>query len=118
MFARHVTNMIRGLDRRKRHRYPVVGPITLTLYSGEEAITCKLEDVSLGGARARFEQPVELGEEFEIWHPSTGRFRALRRWSTTRTLGLSFDNLEVATHLCVQCLNQLLPKKKVVASRS
>ena len=53
-----------------------------------------------------------------IWHPSTGRFRAARRWSTTRTLGLSFDNLEAATHLCVQCLNQLLPKKKVAATRS
>ena len=118
MFARHVTEMIRGLDRRKRHRYPVVGPITLTLYSGGKAITCKLEDVSLGGARARFEHPVELADEFELWHPSTGRFRALRRWSTSRTLGLSFDNLEAATHLCVQCLNQLLPKKKVVASRS
>ena len=118
MFARHVTTMINGLDRRKRHRYPVVGPITVKLYTGSQCLTAKLEDVSLGGARARFDHPIDLGKEIELWHPATGRFRASRRWSTTRTLGMSFDNLEAATHLCVQCLNQLLPKRKVVSSRS
>ena len=118
MFARHVTIITNGLDRRRRHRYPVIGPITVKFYSGNQCITGRLEDVSLGGARARFEDHIDLGDEVEIWHPATGRFRALRRWSTARTLGISIDNLEAATHLCVQCLNQLLPKRKVVSSRS
>ncbi|HEX8167889.1 MAG TPA: PilZ domain-containing protein [Beijerinckiaceae bacterium] len=60
---------------------------------GADRITmdCSIRDLSMGGARLSFADPVGLPNEFELQLPSRGTvFRAEVRWRRGREVGVKF----------------------------
>jgi hypothetical protein len=112
MFSRYAYESQDGIDRRSRHRYPVLAPVALTVYLEGREYTCLIEDVSLSGIRVRFEESITLASEIEAAHPATGRFRSECKWRRGNTSGLAFKDTEAAISLCVHCLKQMVPMRR------
>ena len=109
MVPRYTLETVDGIDRRRRHRYPVTSPISLTVYSEGREFTCFIENISLSGARVRFDGPVTLTSKIGLSHPQTGKFCGERKWTTGNTWGVAFTCQESAIRLCVHCLKQMVP---------
>ena len=117
MFARHVSQILRGADRRARHRYRITKPVSLSVIIDGTEHSGRLYDVSLDGARLTFAQHVEPSGDFQIQHPVTGPITVRRAWATRRTIGITFDSREAATSLCVHCLKMLVPSTRLALVR-
>lgn len=118
MFARHASQILRGLDRRTRHRYRINKPVTLSVIIDGEELSGRLYDVSLDGARLTFSHPIDPGSTFEIEHPVTGAIKVQKAWATRRTIGITFNSRKAATSLCVHCLKLLVPSPRPALARS
>ena len=66
------------MERRDRQRYPVPTPTAISLIAGGREYSGVIEDVSLCGARIRFDSPVTLAGPVEIAHSAVGRFHVIR----------------------------------------
>jgi hypothetical protein len=110
MFPRHFYGKLYGLERRHLQRYPVPFPTPVTLVAGGRDYDGMIEDVSLGGARIRFDGPVALDGAVEVVHSTVGRLGGRARWHSGSVSGLSFDDTEAAVGLCVHCLKKMVPK--------
>ncbi len=117
MFARHVSQILRGADRRTRHRYRITKPVSLTAIIDGVECSGRLYDVSLDGARLTFAQAVDPSGDFQIHHPVTGPIMVRRAWATRRTIGITFDSREAATSLCIHCLKMLVPATRLALAR-
>lgn len=108
---RHCLETADGIERRNQRRYPITAQVALTVTAGEQDHVCVVEDVSLGGMRVLFDEPIELDAEVEFSHPRLGRFRGLRRWTAKNAAGISVENEEAAVRICVHCLKKMVPAK-------
>jgi hypothetical protein len=112
MFPLYTYETLDGTDRRDRQRYPVRIPTAISIIAGDREYSCLLEDVSLRGARIRFDGPIALSANVEIAHPAAGRFQGEFRWRAGSTSGLRFNDTEAAIDLCVHCLKQMVPMRR------
>ncbi len=112
MFPRYTYETLDGMERRDRQRYPVPTPTAISLIAGGREYSGVIEDVSLCGARIRFDSPVTVAGPVEIAHSAVGRFHGELRWRAGNTSGLQFDDTEAAIGLCVHCLKQMVPIRR------
>lgn len=112
MFPRYTYETLDGRERRDRQRYPVPTPTTISLIANGREYNGVIEDVSLCGARIRFDGPGALAGPVEIAHPAVGKVRGDFKWRAGNTSGLRFDDTESAIGLCVHCLKQMVPIRR------
>ena len=83
---------------------------TVTLTLGERQYAGKLEDVSVGGAKLRFE-----GEDLpeitglRITHDTAGEIEGTCQWLAGNSIGVSFELTDPALRLISHCLRQGVP---------
>jgi hypothetical protein len=109
MFPHYTYETLYGLERRDGQRYPVGTPTSVSLIAGGREYPGVIEDISLRGARIRFDGPVNVDGPVELVHSAVGRLRGQLRWHTGNTSGLSFDDAEAAVALLIHCLKQMVP---------
>jgi len=101
---------LRDFERRRSLRFvlPKEEDITLTIdgrqYSG------KLEDVSVGGAKLRFDAThLPQGTSLRIAHGVAGEIPGTCEWCDGASIGISFELSDPALRLISHCLHQGVP---------
>lgn len=77
-------------NRRRWSRYPVGHTVRAELVSGETRTACLVEDVSLAGARLRFEAAVPDAILFQLNGPEGICVPGRRVWTGTGAMGVAF----------------------------
>lgn len=79
-------------ERREWPRYDLgVGP-KIELHADGRRFSCRLTDISLGGARLSAEGlPTLVDSTVSLDHPACGRCRVARSWRHGDELGVAFD---------------------------
>lgn len=98
---------LRGSDRRRWPRYALNPSSTFTLTADGQAQSCTMEDVSLGGAKLRFDGDTPRNLEIRIEHPTAGYIHAYRCWAEEGVLGVEFDPSPGTLELVAYCLESL-----------
>lgn len=91
-------------ERRWNTRLPVDGTTELTLRVGDQSFVCRLEDISLGGARLRLDAGATVGSRVELHHASVGRLTGRIAWRSDTALGIAFDLPERELERALQCI--------------
>ncbi len=79
-------------NRRQWPRYALGERESFTIIAGDRIGTCTIEDISLGGARLRMDDPAPGGLEIRIEHPRLGQAYGRRCWKAQDRLGVAFDH--------------------------
>ncbi len=91
-------------NRRQWPRYALPEPESFTVTADGRIGTCAIEDISLGGARLRMEEPVPGALEIRIEHPRLGHAHARRCWQAKDRLGVAFDHSEPSLAFIAGCV--------------
>ena len=65
---------------------------------------CVIEDISLGGARLRFEEGVPQGDGLTLEHAVAGSFRGSIVWNDAAVCGFRFEAAEHPLQRDLQCV--------------
>ena len=77
----------RGVDRRSERRYEMPTGVVLKVITGDQFLTSRIEDISLGGACVRLNAPLDCDQDIELAHPRIGRIRGSCVWSDGNRIG-------------------------------
>lgn len=79
-------------ERREWPRYTLDVGAEIELDADGRKFPCKMEDISLGGARLNAEGlPPLFGSTVSLYHPASGRCLVARSWRRGDELGVAFD---------------------------
>lgn len=94
-------------DRRRWPRYRLGEHAAFVLIADGQSRGCRIEDISLGGAKLRLEGETPRNLEVRIEHPAAGYVYANRCWSEPGILGIEFDLSAQALDVIAYCLELL-----------
>jgi hypothetical protein len=78
-------------ERRESRRQKTLLAGKIIFGANRFAMDCSIRDLSAGGARLSFADPLGIPDEFELQLPSRGTvFRAEVRWRRRREVGVKF----------------------------
>ncbi len=98
-----------GRDRRRWSRYDVDGEIGVELVTEDGRIACRIENVSLAGAKLRIAEPAQPVARFRLdYHPQIGP-SGRRVWSNSDSIGVNFEFSDESVALALACLRRTLP---------
>ena len=101
-----------GRDRRRWSRYDVAGALPAALVIADRRIFCRIENVSLTGARLRLAEPAppspQLRLEYRDGRAPTGRCV----WSTADSIGVTFGLCDESVALAMACLQLTAPQTR------
>lgn len=94
----------KGRDRRRWSRYDVIGGLTAELVTEDQRIACRIENVSLAGARLRLGEaaPPTPQLRLDYGHRSGPSGRCV--WRTSDSIGVSFGFCEESVDLALACI--------------
>jgi hypothetical protein len=92
------------VDRRQWPRYALGGREPFTLTADGRICECRIEDISLGGARLSLEGETPRNLEIRIEHPLVGHAYARRCWKGSRSIGVEFDFSQQSLDFISHCL--------------
>lgn len=95
-----------GRDRRRWSRYDVGGGLPAVLVAKDRRIACRIENISLTGARLRVAEPApwSLGLRLEL---AQGRGLGGRCvWQTSDSIGVSFGLTAESVDLAMACIRR------------
>jgi hypothetical protein len=99
-----------GRDRRRWSRYDVTGALPAALVIADRRIFCRIENVSLTGARLRLAEPAPPSAQLRLEYRG-GRAPAGRCvWSTPDSIGVSFGFSDESVALAMACLRLPAPQ--------
>jgi len=107
---------LRDFERRRSLRFvlPRQEPITLT--AAGKQYRGSLEDVSIGGAKLRFEGGMPPPADVSFEHSEAGEISGTCMWHDGKSMGVSFALTDAALRLISHCLRQGLPSSDVTAA--
>jgi len=99
-----------GRDRRRWSRYDVTGALPAVLVIADRRIACRIENVSLTGARLRLAEPAPPSPQLRVEYRQ-GRGPGGRCvWSSADTIGVKFGFSEESVDLAMACLRLAAPQ--------
>ena len=99
----------RGVDRRNERRYDMPTGVVLKVITGDQFLTSRIEDISLGGACVRLNESLDCDQEIELAHPRIGRIRGSCVWSKDNRIGYRFEKGKSSLELFTHCMKLLVP---------
>ena len=80
------------IERRKHRRIEVLQPATVLRRDGSLVADCVLRDISVGGARLRFDAMLEIPRELSLRMPRGGKVHRHCEvvWQSTHEMGVRF----------------------------
>lgn len=104
MHALRLVSSSQVFNRRRSKRCVLERRTSGHVQSGETRHACVIEDISLGGARLRFEESVPEGESLTLEHAVAGSFHGTIVWSQGDVCGFRFDPAEHPLQRELQCV--------------
>lgn len=99
-----------GRDRRRWSRYDVAGALPAVLAIADRRIACRIENVSLTGARLRLAEPAPPSPQLRLEYRG-GRAPAGRCvWTSTDAIGVKFGFSQESVDLALACLRRAAPQ--------
>ena len=74
----------------------------------EDVHSCEIQDISLGGAKLRFDSAVPPGRDITLGHPDLAPLKAERLWHNRELVGIQFDFSEDSLAFISHCLRTML----------
>jgi PilZ domain len=99
-----------GRDRRRWSRYDVDGAFPATLVTDEGWIACRIENVSLTGARVRTAEPVPPPSHLRLAYGSESGPTGRCVWWNADSVGLCFGLSDDSVALAMACLRRAAPE--------
>ena len=99
----------RGVERRLERRYEMPTGVVLKVITGDQYLTSRIEDISLGGACVRLNGPLATDQEIELAHPRIGKIHGQCVWSDYNRIGYRFDKGQASLELFAHCMKLLVP---------
>lgn len=106
---------LRDFERRRSLRFVLPRQEDITLTAGGRQLHCKLEDVSIGGAKLLLEDSLPLPAEVSMEHATAGTIDGICMWHDGTAVGISFDLSDPALRLISLCLRQGVPSSTFAA---
>lgn len=100
---------LRDFERRRSLRFVLPHQEDVTLTSGGQQYSGKLEDVSIGGAKLRIAGDLPAPADVVLEHEAAGAIDGTCMWHDGECLGISFDLTDPALRLISLCLRQGVP---------
>ena len=104
MHALRLVSSSQVFNRRRSKRCVLDRRTSGHVRSGEARHACVIEDISLGGARLRFEGDVPEGEGLTLEHAVAGSFHGSIVWRRDSVCGFRFDPAEHPLQRELQCV--------------
>lgn len=104
MHALRLVSTSQVFNRRRSKRCLLDRRTSGHVRSGEEQYACVIEDISLGGARLRFEDGVPDGDGLTLEHQVAGSFDGSIAWKDGAVCGFRFDPAEHPLQRELQCV--------------
>ena len=96
------------VDRRNWVRFDLDQHVSLTARAGQVDYDCRLEDISLGGARIRLDGRLPQGAEILLQHRSAGEMKGTCVWQSKGALGVAFSPPARELEHLLQCISLIL----------
>ena len=117
MHALRLVETARPANRRRSRRCALDRRTTGRVRQGDRLHDCVIEDVSLGGARLRFDGPPPDGGDLVLEHAVAGRFPGRLVWQADGVGGFQFDRAERALERELQCVALMVSSDDTQAVR-
>jgi len=98
-----------GRDRRRWSRYAVTADFPTALVTEDGRIACRIENVSLGGAKLRLSQPVPPGGCVRLDYGGQSGPGGRCSWATANSVGVTFEFSERSVALALACIRPTFP---------
>lgn len=95
-------------NRREWPRYKAEKSFSLAARVDGRLLPCIVEDVSLGGAKLLFDDPIPAGQTLELSHADGRAVTCARIWQDSRAIGIEFDFSEDALGLISTCIRNMI----------
>jgi hypothetical protein len=99
-----------GRERRRWSRYAVTAGFPAELVTEDGRIACRIENVSLAGAKLRVSHPVRLEGHVRLDHGGRSGPGGRCLWAKADSLGVRFELSDRSVALALTCIRQGLPK--------
>lgn len=107
---------LRDFERRRSLRFVLPRQEAITLIAAGREYKGILEDVSIGGAKLRFDDGMPPPADVRMEHSGTGEVEGVCMWHDGECMGISFSLTDSALQLISHCLRQGLPGNSVSAA--
>ncbi|MGF1630937.1 MAG: PilZ domain-containing protein [Kiloniellaceae bacterium] len=95
-------------NRREWPRYVAERPVSLAASVDGRLLPCTVADVSLGGAKLVFDEPLPAGRTIELSHPAARSVACARVWQDRHEVGIEFDFSEDSLGLISICIRNMI----------
>lgn len=95
-------------NRREWPRYTAEKAFSLAATIDGRIVPCTIVDVSLGGAKLRFDEDAPEGTDFALSHPDSAPVNCVEVWRRHREVGIEFDFSEDSLGLISLCLRNMI----------
>jgi hypothetical protein len=93
-----------GRDRRRWSRYDVAGAVPAVLVADDRRIACRVENISLSGARLRVAEPAPPSSDLRLEYQPLSGPSGRCVWWTEDSIGVSFGLTEDSVALAMSCI--------------
>jgi len=95
-------------NRREWPRYTAERPFSLAASVDGRLLACTVADVSLGGAKLVFDDPVPAGQTIELSHPEARSVACAQVWQDSHEVGIEFDFSDDSLGLISICIRNMI----------
>jgi len=95
-------------NRREWPRYPAERAFALAATIDGRLLSCQVADISLGGAKLVFDEPLPAGTAIVLNHPEGQSVTCARIWQDAREVGVEFDFSEDSLGLISVCIRNMI----------
>lgn len=96
-----------GANRRKWSRYETGTEIPATLVLDDERVSCRIENISLAGAKLRVRRDAPRGTFVRLACETGGDVRGRCIWSGSQSMGICFGLSEPSIKLAFSCIKRV-----------
>jgi len=106
---------LRDFERRRSLRFVLPRQEDIVLHAEGTEYRCKLEDVSIGGAKLRLTGDLPTPSGFRLEHAVAGSIEGTCMWHDGGSIGVAFPLTDPALRLISLCLRQGVPSSTSAA---
>ena len=95
-------------NRRRSERFTIDQTTSVTLSTANRRYRCRLEDISYGGLRVRFDHEVPEFERVVLEHRLVGKLFGRAAWQGGSAMGIEFQVAESEIENFLQCIGLMV----------